>query len=75
MTMITINAATVPGILRATRGAAGYSMRAIAELVGVSHGTVSAWEVGTSEPSISQFMRWAEVCGQPPEQLIQGIAA
>lgn len=75
MTLIQIDAATLPEILRATRGAAGYSARSIAPLIGVSHGTVSAWERGISEPSISQFLRWAEVVGQPAGRLIDGIAA
>lgn len=75
MTLIQIDAATVPEILRATRGAAGFTARGIAPLIGVSHGTISAWERGLSEPSISQFIRWAEVTGQPPERLVAGVAA
>ncbi|AYD86269.1 transcriptional repressor [Microbacterium phage Efeko] len=74
MTLITIDATTVADVLRATRGAAGYSARGIAPLIGVSHGTVSSWERGMGEPSISQFIRWAEVTGQPAGQLLQGIA-
>ncbi|AVR56173.1 helix-turn-helix DNA binding domain protein [Microbacterium phage Naby] len=75
MTLIQIDAATLPEILRATRGAAGYSARALAPLIGVSHGTISAWELGKTEPTVSQFLRWAEVTGQPPERLLAGLAA
>lgn len=74
-TLIQISATTVPELLRATRGAAGYSARGIAPLIGVSHGTVSNWEKGVAEPSLSQFLRWAEVTGQPAGQLLQGISA
>ena len=73
MTLIQIDAATVPEILRATRGAAGFSARALAPLVGVSHGTISAWELGKSEPTVSQWIRWAEAVGQPADQLLQGL--
>lgn len=75
MTLIQINAANLPEILRATRGAAGLSARAMAARVGVSHGTISAWERGISEPTVSQFMRWAEATGQDPERLLPSHAA
>lgn len=75
MTLIRMNAGTLPEILRATRGAAGYSARAIAPLIGVSHGTISNWENGRVEPTISQFVRWAEVTGQPVGALAQAVAA
>ena len=75
MTLIQIDAATLPEILRATRGAAGLSARAIAPLIGVSHGTISTWERGITEPSVSQFLRWAKVTGQPAERLLQGLVA
>lgn len=74
-TLIRIDASTVPQILRATRGAAGLSARSIAPLIGVSHGTVSNWERGQAEPSVSQFLRWAEVTGQPAGELLNGVAA
>lgn len=73
-TLIRIDATTVPELLRATRGAAGYSARGIAPLIGVSHGTVSNWERGVAEPSLSQFLRWAEVTGQPAGDLLSGIS-
>ncbi|AXC34905.1 helix-turn-helix DNA binding domain protein [Microbacterium phage Jerky] len=75
MTLIQIDSSGLPEILRATRGAAGLSMRDMARQVGVSHGTISAWERGISEPSVSQFMRWAEVAGQAPERLLPPHAA
>lgn len=75
MTLIQIDSSGLPEILRATRGAAGLSARAMALQIGVSHGTISAWERGISEPSVSQFMRWAEVTGQAPERLLPRHAA
>ncbi|AYD84517.1 helix-turn-helix DNA binding protein [Microbacterium phage Ekko14] len=75
MTLIQIDSSGLPEILRATRGAAGLSARAMALQIGVSHGTISAWERGISEPSVSQFMRWAEATGQAPERLLPPHAA
>ena len=74
MTLIVTRAETVPEILRATRGAAGYSTREIAALVGVSHGTIANWEKGLSEPTISQFVLWCVATGQPPGQLFAAVA-
>lgn len=73
MTLIQTTADTLPEILRATRGAAGYSARALGALVGVSHGTVSAWERGLTEPTVSQFLAWADATGQNAEQLLASL--
>ena len=70
MTLIRTNAASVAELLRATRGAAGYSARELAGLIGVSHGTVSNWENGRGEPMVSQFIAWAEATGQPADELL-----
>lgn len=73
MTTIQIQADTVPEILRATRALAGLTTREIAPMVGVSHGTVSSWERGVSEPSVTQFLLWAQATKQPAQQLLDGL--
>ena len=73
MTMIQIEASTVSEILRATRALSGLSVRDLAPKVGVSHGTISAWERGAGEPSVTQFLRWAQATKQPAQQLLDGL--
>jgi DNA-binding XRE family transcriptional regulator len=73
MTMIQIQADTMPEVLLVTRRAAGLSLRAIADKVGVTHTTARAWENGQSEPSAAQFIRWARACNQPALQLLDGL--
>ena len=74
MQLIRTNAASVAELLRATRGAAGYSSRELAALIGVSHGTISNWENARAEPSISQFIAWADATGQPADELLRVVA-
>ena len=73
MTMIQIEAATVPEILRATRALSGLTVREIAPMIGVSHATISAWERGQGEPSVTHFLRWALATKQPAQQLLDGL--
>lgn len=73
MTMIQIQAETMPEVLLVSRRAAGLSLRAIAEKVGVTHTTARAWENGLSEPSVAQFIRWSRACNQPALQLLDGL--
>lgn len=75
MTMIQISAETVPAWLKATRGAAGLSTRAIAPSVGVTHSAVSKWERGEGEPSVTQFILWCHATHQRPEQMIEALEA
>lgn len=49
--------------LLAARKMAGLTQRQLANLCGVSDGTVSRWERGCNEPTISQAKRIGEVCG------------
>lgn len=49
--------------LAAARKMAGLTQRQLAELCGVSDGTVSRWEKGIKDPTISQAKRIGEVCG------------
>lgn len=75
MVTIQITAESVPGFLRATRGAAGLTTRGIGAAIGVSHGTVSKWERGEGEPSVSQFILWCRATQQSPDQMIEALSA
>ena len=45
----------------------------IADMLGVARTTVSTWERGETEPSASNFVRWAQITGQPLAWLAEGI--
>ncbi len=47
----------VAGLLRSARLDAGLSLRALAELVGTSHSTLSAYESGKKVPSAALFLK------------------
>jgi transcriptional regulator with XRE-family HTH domain len=49
--------------LIAARKMAGLTQRQMAEACGVSEGTVSRWERGIKDPTISQAKRIGEICG------------
>jgi transcriptional regulator with XRE-family HTH domain len=49
--------------LIAARKMAGLTQRELAQACGVSEGTVSRWEKGIKEPTISQAKRIGEICG------------
>ena len=70
---IQVQGDSVAAVLAATRGAAGLSTRELAAKVGVSHATIAAWENGKGEPSVSQFIRWAQATNQPAELLLGGL--
>ncbi|WP_420830994.1 helix-turn-helix domain-containing protein [Microbacterium hominis] len=70
-----VEATTVPEILCATRALAGLTVREIAPMIGVSHGTISAWERGQGEPSVTQPLRWASATKQPAQQLLDGLSS
>lgn len=73
MTMLNVSVNTVAARLRAARLLAGLDQAEIAHAVGVGRTTVSSWERGFTEPSVSQFIAWARETKQPVDQLIDGL--
>ena len=49
--------------LVAARKMAGLTQRQLAHKCGVSDGTVSRWENGTKDPTITQAKKIGEICG------------
>ena len=49
--------------LIAARKMAGLTQRELAQACGVSEGTVSRWEKGIKDPTITQAKRIGEICG------------
>ena len=49
--------------LIAARNMAGLTQRDLARACGVSEGTVSRWEKGLKDPTITQARKIGEVCG------------
>jgi transcriptional regulator with XRE-family HTH domain len=74
MTMMIENPAwTLVDRLKYARLLAGLEQAEIAARLGVARTTVSAWETGRTEPSATNFVRWAHVTGQPLEWLAEGV--
>lgn len=73
MTMIENPAWTLTDRLRRSRLLAGLEQGDIAARLGVARTTVSAWETGKTEPSASNFVRWAAIVGQPLEWFAEGV--
>ena len=55
--------------IKSARLAAGYTQRDLAKLVNVKPVTVSAWEVGRNEPSLSMLKKLADVLNTSFERL------
>lgn len=73
MTMVDNPTWTLSERLKRSRLLAGLDQKDIAERLGVNRSTVSFWESGHTEPSASNFVRWAAVTGQPLEWLAEGV--
>ena len=56
--------------LIAARKMAGLTQRQMAEACGVSEGTVSRWEKGIKDPTITQARKIGEVCGVHYDDII-----
>jgi transcriptional regulator with XRE-family HTH domain len=75
MTMMHISAGTVGARLRASRRAANIDQGVMAAQLGLARTTISNWERGVFEPTVSQFIVWAQITGQPAHELIEGLPA
>ena len=73
MTMTDNPTWTLAERLRRARLLAGLEQRELAEQLGVNRATISLWENGHTEPSASNFVRWAIATGQPLEWLADGV--
>ena len=54
----------------AARKMAGLTQREMAQACGVSEGTVSRWEKGLKDPTITQAKKIGEVCGVHYDDII-----
>lgn len=65
---------TMAEALRRTRNESGKSQEFMAFEVGVTRRTISNWETGVSEPSVSQAIKWFKLTEKNPiPYLLQGI--
>lgn len=69
MTLMNDTELGLAGRMKAARLLRGLEQQDVADALGVARTTVSAWERGVSEPSATNFARWAVVTGQPMEWL------
>ena len=73
MTMIENPTWTLAQRFRRARLLAGLEQADVARALGVSRGTISTWETGKTEPSASNFVRFAQVTGQPLEWFAEAV--
>lgn len=73
MTETTTKAVALP-YLRAYREAAGLTLAALGERLGVLHQQVYAWETGKREPLVSAALAIADALGTTVERLARGPA-
>ena len=71
--MLQSNTTTVAGRILELRRMAGLSTRELAPLIGVGSATISRWERGIAEPSITQFALLARATKQPLNLAIEGL--
>lgn len=58
--------------MRRARRNTGLSQRALAELLGVSHGTVGHWETGRTEPSVRTLIDFSRATSSDLHWLVLG---
>jgi transcriptional regulator with XRE-family HTH domain len=66
---------TVPHRLRIARETSGLDQTELADLIGVSRGTISNAENGRRNPRQIVVNAWATATGVPVEWLMNGVAA
>ena len=54
----------------AARKMAGLTQRELAQACGVSEGTISRWEKGIKDPTITQAKKIGEICGVHYDDII-----
>ena len=57
--------------LKLKRLIAGYSQTELAEVLGVTPGSVSQWETGRTYPSVKRLKKLSEVLDIPVEEIIE----
>lgn len=57
--------------LKKARKTEGMTQVALAEVLGVSKGTIAMWEIGKREPSFHTLMRLADIFGCSADWLLQ----
>ena len=58
--------------IKACRSNTGMKQSEFAKAIGVTLGTVSNWEKGKTEPTVTQLRKIAEISGIPYEYIITG---
>jgi len=64
---------TLGGRLSQSRRFRGMSQTAMGKKVGATRRTVSSWEKGETEPTVSQVIHWATATGFPLVWFIEGL--
>ena len=59
--------------IAAVRRERGYTQRALAEALGLSEKTVSKWECGAADPSTSNLLAPAKLCGVDAKELLERV--
>ncbi|MGK9146655.1 helix-turn-helix domain-containing protein [Plantibacter flavus] len=75
MTIMDNRTYTLAVRLRKSRILANLEQAELAEMLGISRGSVSNYETGKSEPIASMFVRWAQLTDVPLEWLAEGVNA
>ena len=63
------------GVVRSVRLRGGISQQQLAQLLGVSQRTISRWERGDDNPSISQQKRLRDLGWEPPGSLLRSLVS
>lgn len=71
MATITQNVTAYERMAR-SRKFVGLDQREMANLLGVNRNTVSNWETGVTEPTMSMFASWARITGRSMEWIVYG---
>ncbi|MGG7509424.1 helix-turn-helix domain-containing protein [Plantibacter sp. YIM 135249] len=73
MTMIDNPTWTLSDRLKKARLLAGLEQAELAARIGASRTSISNYETGRNEPTVSVFVAWSRVTGAPLEWLAEGV--